>query len=218
MLGLSEGAWDVLDELCTLDYMGAAEYEFGTLPRKLSDLLDLAKADSLRSFAFALSPGERKLSYERQSHYFKSRKPLPPAQTVCVYGFGRDTDLEAIQERIRILAWDREAFHVKCGTRLADSLDRDLFTPDQDPVMGWIELDNLFMFFSNQSMWEGFCALFNVPLCPIPEVPIVPDYSRMAKKELCLVAVNLGVVRTKSEANKLSKNDLLAKLQPSPTA
>jgi len=214
MLGLSEKAWDVLDEVCTVDYMGAAEYEFGTLPKSFGGLLDSAKAGELRAFAFTLTPGERKLSWDRGWHGTKG--PLPPAQTVCIYGFGRESDLEEIQKRIRSLTSEEKGIYVKSGTRLVESLDLDLLSKKRlgDPTVGWFELNNLFMFFSDRKMWEDFCTLFGVETCEVPEIPVAPDYSKLGKKELCSVALNLGVCRTKTEANKFSKKDLLAKLQP----
>lgn len=211
MLGLSEKAWDVLDEVCTIDYMGAAEYEFGTLPKSLREFVALSKAGALRSFAFALAPHERKLSSDRT--WWGTKKPLPPAKTVTLYGFCKESDLGEVQDRVRALANEDKSFYVKGGTNLVDSLDLTRREAGR-VVCGWLELDNLFVFFSDREMWSGFCEIFGVEACPVPEVPAVSDYTKLNKPELCAVALSLGVFRTKSEANKLSKGDLLKKLSP----
>jgi len=38
MLGLNEKQWDLLDPIFEIDYMGAAEFEFGTIPKCLKDM------------------------------------------------------------------------------------------------------------------------------------------------------------------------------------
>ena len=210
MLGLSEKAWDVLDAVCTVDYMGAAEYEFGKLPTTLNAIVDLTKTGVLRSFAFTLAPHERKLSWDRTWH--GTKRPLPPAQTVTLFGFCKESDLPEVQDRIRALANEDKSFYVKGSTNLVSSLDLTSREADRTPC-GWIELDNLFMFFSDRNMWEGFCQIFGVNPCSVPEIPIL-DYTKLGKPALCAVALSLGVVRTKTEATKLSKGDLLKRLSP----
>jgi hypothetical protein len=68
------------------------------------------------------------------------------------------------------------------------------------------------MFFSDRAMWEGFCGLFGVALCDVPELPAAPDLSGLRKPALCEMAVNLGVFRTKREASLLTKAALLERL------
>ena len=88
---------------------------------------------------------------------------LPPAQTVTIYGFGREVDLTEIQNRIRTLAADETTFYVKNGTRMSESLDLDPVNRKTDRVVvGWFELDNTFMFFSSRDVGR-LC-----PLCVDP--------------------------------------------------
>lgn len=214
LLGLTEKAWDVLDEVCTLDYMGAAEYEFGTLPKMLSAILEEGHKGNLATFSFVLDPHERKLSWERQ---YKSRdgKPYPPAAPVRLYGIAHKSVLDIVEERVRMLAKDDPS--IKQGSQLTNSLDPISRFVREDPVVGWIELDNGFMFFCDEVMWRSFCKVFGAEPCDVPNIPIPKDtdYTKMRKPELVDFALSLGMFHTKTAAKKTPKPELLRLLMDS---
>lgn len=212
MLGLAGKAWDVLDEVCTLDYMGAAEYEFGVLPRTLSAILEEGHKGNLATFAFVLGPHERKLSWERQ---YKSRdgKPFPPVGPVRLYGIAHKSVLNLVEERVRTLAKDDP--NIKRGSQLTNSLDPISPFVREDPVVGWIELDNGFLFFSDEVMWRSFCKMFGAEPCDVPKMPEVTDYTKMKKPELAAFAFRLGIFHTKTAAKKTPKPELLKLLMDS---
>jgi hypothetical protein len=105
---------------------------------------------------------------------------------------------------------DENEFDIKRGAMLATSLDPlSGSSVDSDPPVGWIELDNGFMFFSDETMWRSFSGLFGAEPCDVPEAPEVTDYTGMKKPELVNVAVSLGMFRTKTAARKTPKPELL---------
>ena len=64
MLGLTEQAWDVLDQVCTVDYMGSAEYEWGNLPTSLHALAE--DSEKLVGFEFAIKANKIGKPYWRE--------------------------------------------------------------------------------------------------------------------------------------------------------
>lgn len=210
MLGLTDKAWDLLDQHCTIDYMGAAEYEFGELPKLLGAVAAEADKGNLVSFAFLVGPHERKLNWERQ--YRARKRVFPPARVATVFGICHKTVVGLVEERIRLLLQESKDTYVKGGGRFSSALDPVSEWDVKDPVMGWIEMSNGFLFFCDETMWRGFCGLFGVEPCSVPEAPATVDYTKMKKPELVACAVRLGMVRTKTEARKIPKPELLKQL------
>lgn len=211
MLGFSKAAWGVLDPICTVAYMGAAEYEFGTLPSSFSRIGDMAKEGLLTTFAFVLSPAERTLNWQRKSRWDKNKAKFPPAQYVTIYGLCSKNQVAEIRERVESLCRNADKHRSKGEHNIDSSLDP--LSDYQKRTLGWLDVDNSFLFFRDETMWRGFCLLFGVTeLCDIPSTPTVVNYGAMKKDELVRAAVSLGVTRTKSDATKLSKKDLVSLL------
>jgi hypothetical protein len=120
--------------------------------------------------------------------------------------------LDEVRARIRALAVRETSFYVKGGLLLTNGLDPIGEHQVKDPIVGWFEMDNLFMFFSRRTIWEGFCNLFEVPLCEVPEVEKV-NYSILKLPDLVKAAVSLGVVSNESRARKLGKPGLLRAIE-----
>lgn len=208
-MGLSSDGWKILDQVCTLEYMGAAEYEAwggpGPTPQSLSRMAEWSKLGQLRSFAFVIGPHQRALNWSRG--YAKKDQVLPPAKFVVIYGLCHESMLEAVEERIRVLAKNERAFHIKSGLRLTDSLD-PLNKGDYDRTCGWLELDNHFLFVSDKTMWEGFCKIFEIEKCEAPEPPTMIDFSKMRKPQLVEAAMGLGMFAYKADARRIEKKEL----------
>lgn len=217
-LGLSKDAWKILDQYCTLDYMGAAEYEAwgGQAPiaRGLSDFWKLGEEKKLKTFAFVLGPHERPLNYARTlNNAHRKKKPVfPPAKFVTLFGICPEDTLDLAFERTRELIVEPRKHHIKSGNRLTEALDPISEYEREDPFQGWFELTNWFMFFSDQKMWEGFCELLGAEKCAIPPVPEVVDYTQMDKGQLADAAFRLGMTGTITAARKLKKPELLSLL------
>lgn len=130
--GLSPDAMKLLRGVFSFDYMGAAEFEWGTVPKALQRI---AKA-KLAAFTFDI---------DGQTIYV-----LAPAEW--------QSDIEA---RIREFAKDygKDYYQLKEPTRLYAVLNEEPYT---DRLAGWLELDNGFMFFTDETMWSKTCELFGV--------------------------------------------------------
>lgn len=204
-IGLSQAGWDWLDQLCTLSYMGAAEYEFGELPKFLRSWGQ--RAEHGRAHVFKLLPGEYQVSWER-SWCRRRPKPLPPLQERVVYTLyladaPRRTPLEDALRRVF-----RGEVYVKAGSRHQSALDP--LTPHDD-TKGWICLGEDGMAFVDEQMWRDFAAALGIDLAEV-EVPVAaekPHYAGMKKPELVAAAVAQGCFRTKSEALRTKKDDLI---------
>lgn len=186
MIQMTDKGWSVLNQICSLDYMGAAEYEFATLNDTMRELVEAAHAGDLTSFCFVLSPFERELNSSRRW----TKNPLPAAKYVRVFGICDKARLEEIQERVRILVAKPNAFFIKRGSftgRAFDPLD------EHDDVQGWIEHDNRFLFFASEEMWTNFCSILGVTPCELPDLPERPDYRAMRKPQLVEAAMQLKI-------------------------
>jgi hypothetical protein len=177
MLLLSEEAWDLLDPIFLLDYMGAAEYEFGILPRTLGGILDDAKKGDLVATSFQLKGKDVKPNWARGMADRKERRkiieqskaegkkpprakktyqaPIPNRQ---IYVLCRGDWCAEVHERIRWLA--KEGGNIKAGSHMERALDP--MTEYDLELRGWVELNNGFFFFVDENMWRKVCELFGV--------------------------------------------------------
>jgi len=206
LLGLSQGAWDALDPVCTLDYMGSAEYEFGAVPAFFRAWVE--QEQELDLWYFDLKPGEYEVTYLRGR---KTKRPLPPVQTRRVYGirtkdsrFSRG-DIEAAFRKVAL-----GKTHVKSGayhTRALDPVEE--WDMGHRAVLGWLCLEENCALFTDETMWRGFATLFGAEAESPPPLDLTPNWAAYKKPELVAAAVQLGCVSTKTEANKLSKQALV---------
>lgn len=146
MVGLKEEAWDLLDPIFRIDYMGAAEFEFGAIPKTLGSLAE----DSLVRGEMIVPANAIK------SRMWRKNQVKPYDRTV--YYLCRAEHAEAIEQRIRDLA--SEKFRLKEISYVPEALN-----PADDrekKYIGWLELDNGFFFFVDKSAWVETCKLFGV--------------------------------------------------------
>lgn len=166
MLQLKDEAWKILYQIFRIAYMGSAEFEFGILPRVLTELIN--DKNELEPFTFVLQAKEIKANYKREADAQKRRrielkqcklegkkpprakKVLPDVAEVPVYVICRKTQKEEVIERIKLLAKDE--IRLKGSSNFSYALDP---TDDYDKrTCGWLELDNGFFFFLDKTMWE----------------------------------------------------------------
>ncbi len=212
-LGLSGDAWKVLDAICTLDYMGAAEYEFGTIPRFLHSFA--LRREDIRPFVFVLKVGEYNGHWERR--HILVERPLPKMQNHVIFGLhiGNDQHEAALEEAFRLVAQRSSAVYVKEGARMESALDPIKDHENTSRPLGWFCLEDDAMMFVDQTLFESFSELFSVDLAgfDIPVMDKMTDWALMKKSEIVAAAVAMGVVKTKSEANRIKKADLVAALE-----
>lgn len=147
--GLSEEAMKLIREIFSFDYMGAAEFEFGALPKTLQKMA--GDHDKMVATSFEIP-----LKDVTKNWQDKSKKD--PEGSATVYVLCRQDDYEEVESRIREWATGKE--ELKCQTNLSSTL-RPYHEWDGETV-GWLELDNGFMFFTDKEMWEKTADLFSV--------------------------------------------------------
>lgn len=172
---LSKEGWELVHSVVSLHYMGAAEFEFGTIPECLGafakDHKDLttfelviprqaikpnwdyerAQRDARRKeLAEAKLAGKRA---PRAKKLVAQRTDDPTVWVIC-----RKNDAKEVSERIISLAGDKIDLKRGCGFSRALDPTTDY---DRAPI-GWLELDNGFMFFLGYEEYLGMCHLFSV--------------------------------------------------------
>jgi hypothetical protein len=117
-LGLTQEMWDVLDPFFEMDYMGSAEYEFGAVPKTLSDLV--RDRSQLVSSSFLVESKDIKPCWDReatdrrirrsviedaklkgQAVPRKKRTYLAPISPAMAYVICRKDQLEEVERRFR---------------------------------------------------------------------------------------------------------------------
>lgn len=147
--GLSPQAMDVLRPIFSFDYMGSAEFEFGAVPTAFDALAK--SADSLTAGSVTI------LLRDVAAGWRETKTPTDDAEAVVFY-LCRDGHESQVRKRIIELA--AKDYTLKEATRLPSTL-RPSSEYDGDAV-GWLELDNSFMFFTDEDMWAQTCAVFGV--------------------------------------------------------
>lgn len=152
--GLSPDAMGLLRGIFQFDYMGAAEFEFGAVPKTLRRIAQSTEAYHAFVVTWPLSEVDPLF-----------RKPAPiPTGEATVYVICQNGWDEAVTRRIKGWAgpWDRR-LGLKEDTLLSYALRPPPDVADRlFEQCGWLELDNGFFFFTDKEMWEKTAQLFGV--------------------------------------------------------
>jgi hypothetical protein len=151
--GLSKEAIKLLP--FSFDYMGAAEFEWGAVPKSLQVIAKVAEDGLLAGWSLQIP-----LSKVPAPWSFKVDKPPPSVagQKGTVYVLAPEAWKDECETRI--VGWARrKGPRTKEAVMLADAL-----RPGEYPtrVCGWLELDNNWMFFTNKEMYEATAHIFGV--------------------------------------------------------
>lgn len=140
--GLSNEAWKILSQIWRYDYMGSAEFEYGALPKSFTRIVDNCE------------------SYEKAEIDVKVKSSDLKIADVKVYIFSKKEDTAEAKEWIKKFANARgEGFHTKERVCLIESIHKPEFYKD---IVGWHDIDNDFLFFTDKEMFENFTNLFNI--------------------------------------------------------
>ena len=136
--GLSEEALSLLAPLMSFDYMGAAEYEWGAVPKALQKM---ARAELVSSATINV-------------------KGQPP-----IYLVSAAAHKEEAQARVTQWATGGGDDGLRDPTRLRATLRAMEAGEDvtRRPI-GWLELDNGFFFAVDEAMWVGVCQLYGITI------------------------------------------------------
>lgn len=138
--GLSDDAMSLIRPIMSFDYMGAAEFEFGAVPKAFNTI---ARHKNLIAWSFKV---EKVKLWPDVKECDKLVFAIAPAEWL--------NEIET-----RVLNWAlRDEDGLKEPTRLGDAL-----LPEKEwhsEIHGWLELDNGFMFFIDEEMWHKTAELF----------------------------------------------------------
>lgn len=149
--GLSSEAMDLLRGVFAFEYMGAAEFEFGAVPKALQGL----SADSSRLVAERLL-----IPLAKVGRHWSDNSEGEPTGEATVYILARKEHLAGVKKAVKGMA--ARDFNLKEATHLPEVLRPGGKGSYQPRACGWLELDNGFMFFTDRDMWAATCSLFGV--------------------------------------------------------
>lgn len=149
---LSPEAMGLLRDVFSFDYMGAAEFEFGAVPKALKAIAK--NVEDYHAFEVSWPLAEVAKHWKDESR----KDPIGEATVYVICHKAWDDEATA-----RIRGWaapyDR-AFDLKEPTMISGSLrPHDEWDSDR---CGWLELNNGFFFFTDREMWESTARLFGV--------------------------------------------------------
>lgn len=149
--GLSDEAMDLLNGIFSFDYMGAAEFEFGAVPKTLREMAKNSKKYEAFTIQIPLNKVEKDWRDKSESEI---------SGEAVIYVICNKNDIEEVASRIEGYAFHRYNSNLKETTRLATVLrPHGEFIND---TQGWLELDNGYFFFINREMWEKVAELFEI--------------------------------------------------------
>ena len=161
--GLSKEALVLFKDLWRFDYMGAAEFEFGEVPRAFQKIAAASEdpglvGESVRIPLSEVQPHWDEIPKGARMTTKKHWKKDGDGWVWFMCPRGWEAEVEA---RIRGWAGERWNRDLKESTNLASTLrPHHDWERDGTETRGWLELNNGFMFFTDKDMWAGACQLF----------------------------------------------------------
>lgn len=171
--GLSDEAMGLLRDIFEFDYMGAAEFEFGEVPKALhrianahdliaDSVLVTGKRELYRPTHRAIKLPEKVAYILAPARFLEHARDVVRRQAASEYP--REPRLKEVTLFQNAL-WAREiADEEHPGTRKKEREERERAIERRQRMAGWLELDNGFFFFTDREMWEKTCALFGVKM------------------------------------------------------
>jgi hypothetical protein len=152
--GLSPEAMDLLRPNFSFEYMGAAEFEFGAVPKALA--LIHANSDSLVAFSFRFPQAE-------VARHWRDKSNTLPTGTVEIFVICDEEWIDQVTARIRLWA-SQDSNTGRGGTLHEESQLSTVLRPygEGPDTCGWLELNNGFFFFTDEEMWKATAELFDV--------------------------------------------------------
>lgn len=133
--GMSAKAMDILKTIMSFDYMGSAEFEWGAVPAAFEFIAKQAAENNIRVYSMKVN-------------------------NIYIYCLFPIQYFEEVYTRIKQLIEDEHKFRLQehCGLK-------DVIYPNArytSSTVGWIEIDNGFMFFTDFEMYQNVCKLFGI--------------------------------------------------------
>jgi hypothetical protein len=151
--GLSDDAMDLLRPVFSFDYMGAAEFEFGEVPKALTKIAKAGQED--------LAASSIVIELKDVKAHYSDRSKKAPEGSAEIFILARGSQMGEVERRIR--GWAKDPYSNESQAKESINLSSVLRPGDYEPrTKGWLELDNGFMFFVDRDMWAATCELFGV--------------------------------------------------------
>lgn len=151
--GLSDEAMELLTSIFSFDYMGAAEFEFGAVPKALQ----VIAKDSEKFGAYSFN-----IPLKKVAKGWRDKSTDKPEGDVTIYVICRKSDYDEVEARI--ISWASEPYE-KTNQLKETTLLSQTIRPDSNwepGVAGWLELDNGFFFFLDKEMWKKTADMFGL--------------------------------------------------------
>lgn len=152
--GLSDEAMDLLRDIFAFDYMGAAEFEFGEVPKALQQIARKGEEGQLAAWAFEILYSQVAKPSRDEAN------PPAPRSKATIYVLCPLEWIDEAEERITALA-GKNPPRTKAWVGLAEVL-RPGEGGYERPTRGWLEIDNGYFFFTDREMWVKTARLFGV--------------------------------------------------------
>ena len=184
LVGMSSDGWKLCQQVFDFDYMGNAEYEFGTIPKALQNIVN-ERAD-YRAWDFVFRGHEITPGYWRRHAVdnlrraevkdAKAKKQVPPrmspkhkrelserasspAQDTTIYVVShKDQNPLLVEQMIRIVESGKM---MTKGSTMFD-LDREPGSYRSSETIGWFDLSNEILWFKDKDVRDGFTDLFEI--------------------------------------------------------
>lgn len=152
--GLSDEAMGLIRDIWSFDYMGAAEYEFGAVPESLRKVAVAAGQKELVPFTITVA------LKDVPRHWLDKGTEVPEGEAT-IYVLCQKEHKKEVGKRV--LGWALgKGPDIRDDTQITSALrPRDEWDTRK---VGWLELDNGFLFFTDKEMWEKTCELFEVKI------------------------------------------------------
>ena len=144
--GICEDGMKLIKDVFRFDYMGSAEFEFGAVPEALAKIAE--NFEKLVAFTVHIP---------YQYKYWKDdkvKKGIKPVYVIC-----EKEHREEVVIRIKKYA-KNDYNNTKERICLNENLAKDNI--DDLDIVGWLELNNGFLFFSDKEMFDKTCNIFDV--------------------------------------------------------
>ena len=148
--GLSDEAIKLIRKIWSFDYMGAAEFEFGVIPKTLRSIANCQK--NLICNSFITHYNYHSYQWEGESKEYNGNGRI---YYICQKDHEKDV-------KKNLSFWASNGHHNTKEVILLSKSMSGCKEKYEDPVVGWLELDNGFMFFTNETMWRDTCNLFGI--------------------------------------------------------
>ena len=155
--GLNEDAMSLLRPIFSFDYMGAAEFEFGALPKSLNRLADSARKGTL-------TRGEVTVELKKVPKNWMDDSTDEPTGTATVYFICDEEIASDLPGRVKDIAYDKVSLKERSGfpEALRPRRKKGRMVDFDTRTKGGIDIKNDFFIFLDKGMADKTADLFGV--------------------------------------------------------